>query len=70
MLSVGEEVVWAAAAEVRAADLGVGDGEGRLFLSAGRNHELVAHQLLQQLALFRRHDVLCVLWCEVSKRLC
>lgn len=55
LLGVCEEVVWTAAAEVGAADFGVGDGKCGLFLCAGPSHELVAHQLLEQLALFGRH---------------
>lgn len=55
LLGVGEEVVGAAAAEIGTADLGVGDGEGGLFVHAGRGHHGVAHELLEQLALFGGH---------------
>lgn len=43
LLCVGEEIVRAAAAEVGAADFGVGDGEGGLFGGAGYRHHAVAH---------------------------
>lgn len=70
LLGVGEEVVWTAAAEVGAADFWVGDGENGLLLCAGAGHELVTHQLLEQLALFGRHGEgvwLCVVGCCSSK---
>jgi len=43
LFGVGEEVVRAAAAEVGAADFGVGDGEGRGAGGVGAGEELVAH---------------------------
>ena len=61
LFCVGEEVVRACAAEVGAADFGVGDGEGGLFGHSGGLHHGVAHELLEQLSLFGRHGeaVLC-----------
>ena len=56
LLGVGEEVVGAGAAEVGAADFGVGDGERGLFGGAGQGEELVAHELFEEFALFCRHD--------------
>ena len=56
LFGVGEEVVWAGAAEVRAADLRGVEGEGRgLGGGGGGTQERVAHELLEKLALFGCH---------------
>ena len=55
MLGVGEEVVWALAAEVGFADFGVGEAECGLARGAWAGHQLVAHQLFEEFALFGCH---------------
>lgn len=56
LLGVREEVVGAAAAEVGAADFGVGESQGRGFGRVGvGGEELVAHELFEEAALFGGH---------------
>ena len=56
LFCVGEEVVWAGAAEVGAADLRGVEGERGCFGGGGGGaQEGVAHQLLEELALFGCH---------------
>lgn len=58
LLGVGEEVVRAGADQVGAAHLGVGDRERWLFGGgAWHAHEVVPHELLQQLSLLGGHGV-------------
>ena len=55
LFCVGEEVVGAGAGEVGAADFGVGEGEGLFSRGAGHGHEVVAHELFEEFALFCCH---------------
>ena len=55
LLGVGEEVVRAGAGEVGPADLGGCEGEVGCFGRGSATHEVVAHELLEQLALFGCH---------------
>lgn len=56
LFGIREEVVWAGAAEVGAADLRGVEGERGGFGGGGRGtQEGVAHQLLEELALFSCH---------------